>query len=51
VGFWVGKCKNEKLADAYTGWVTLSWIFVEEVAIKSTTINISHMIKWTLEDL
>jgi len=32
LGFWVGKCKNEKLADAYTGWVTLSRIFVEEVA-------------------
>jgi len=33
VGFWVGKCTSgHKLADAHTGWDTLSRIFVEEVA-------------------
>ena len=31
VGFWVGKCKGEKLADAETGWQTVSRIFIEEV--------------------
>ena len=33
VGFWVGNCNNgHKLADAYTGWTTMSRIFIEEVA-------------------
>ena len=33
VGFWVGKCvSGDKLADANTGWGTLSRIFIEEVA-------------------
>jgi len=32
-GFWIGKrTTGHKLADAYTGWGTLSRIFVEEVA-------------------
>ncbi|CAH3193295.1 unnamed protein product [Porites evermanni] len=32
VGFWVGKCvTGHKLSDAYTGWHSLSRIFVEEV--------------------
>ncbi|CAH3129634.1 unnamed protein product [Porites lobata] len=33
VGFWVGNCNNgHKLADAYTGWTTMSRIFIEEVS-------------------
>ena len=33
VGFWVGNCDNgHALADAYTGWTTMSQIFIEEVA-------------------
>ena len=33
VGFWVGNCNNgHALADAYTGWTTMSRIFIEEVA-------------------
>ena len=33
VGFWVGHCNNgHALADAYTGWTTMSRIFIEEVA-------------------
>ena len=33
VGFWVGKCgPGEKFADAYTGWRTMSRVFIEEVA-------------------
>ena len=33
VGFWVGNCNNgHALADAYTGWPTMSRIFIEEVA-------------------
>ena len=32
VGFWVGSCNiGYTLANAYTGWATLSLIFVEEV--------------------
>ena len=32
VGFWVGDCKTgHTLADAYTGWATLSRIFIQEV--------------------
>ncbi|KAL9975812.1 hypothetical protein ACROYT_G013017 [Oculina patagonica] len=32
VGFWVGKCtSSHKIADAYTGWHSISRIFVEEV--------------------
>ncbi|XP_078367939.1 collagen triple helix repeat-containing protein 1-like isoform X7 [Oculina patagonica] len=31
VGFWVGKCTGHKLADAKTGWPTISRIFIEEV--------------------
>ena len=31
VGFWVGKCGSTTSADAYTGWVTMSRIFIEEV--------------------
>ena len=32
VGFWVGKCTTgQKSADAYTGWGTMSRIFIEEV--------------------
>ena len=32
VGFWVGKCvSGHKLADAQTGWHSLSRIFIEEV--------------------
>ena len=32
VGFWVGNCNNgHALADAYTGWTTMSRIFIEEV--------------------
>jgi len=29
--FWVGKCGGETIADAYTGWRTMSRIFIEEV--------------------
>ena len=33
MGFWVGNCNNgHALADAYTGWTTMSRIFIEEVA-------------------
>ena len=33
VGFWVGNCNNgHAVADAYTGWTTMSRIFIEEVA-------------------
>ena len=32
VGFWVGNCNGRKLADAYTGWTTMSRIFIEEVS-------------------
>ena len=33
VGFWVGNCNSgHALADAYTGWTTMSRIFIEEVA-------------------
>ena len=32
VGFWVGNCNNgHALADAHTGWTTMSRIFIEEV--------------------
>ncbi|XP_078368046.1 collagen triple helix repeat-containing protein 1-like [Oculina patagonica] len=32
VGFWVGNCNTgHKNADAYTGWATMSRIFIEEV--------------------
>jgi len=31
VGFWVGRCGSEKSADAYTGWHSMSRIFIEEV--------------------
>ena len=31
VGFWVGSCNNgSKNTDAYTGWTTMSRIFIEE---------------------
>jgi len=30
-GFWVGSCAGEKLADAYTGWKSVSRIYVEEI--------------------
>ena len=33
VGFWVGSCNTgNKNADAYTGWATMSRIFIEEVS-------------------
>ena len=33
VGIWVGNCNNgHALADAYTGWTTMSRIFIQEVA-------------------
>ena len=31
VGFWVGNCEIRKAADAYTGYISVSRIFVEEV--------------------
>ncbi|XP_066019432.1 collagen triple helix repeat-containing protein 1-like [Pocillopora verrucosa] len=31
VGFWVGNCKGYGSADAYTGWNSVSRIYVEEV--------------------
>ena len=31
VGFWVGSCAGVKSADAYTGWNSLSRMYVEEV--------------------
>ena len=31
VGFWVSKCPGHKSADAYTGWNSVSRIYVEEV--------------------
>ena len=31
VGFWVGNCANSGNADAYTGWNSVSRIFIEEV--------------------
>ena len=31
VGFWVGKCVGERSADAYTGWKSVSRIYVEEI--------------------
>jgi len=31
VGFWVGKCAGVKLGDAYTGWNSVSRIYVEEI--------------------
>ena len=31
VGFWVGNCAGHKSADAYTGWNSVSRIYVEEV--------------------
>ena len=31
VGFWVGNCASYKSADAYTGWNSVSRIYVEEV--------------------
>lgn len=31
VGFWVGNCQSVKSADAYTGWNSVSRIYVEEV--------------------
>ncbi|CAH3149222.1 unnamed protein product [Porites evermanni] len=32
VGFWVGKCASRKPGDAYTGWNSVSRIYVEEVS-------------------
>ena len=32
VGFWVGNCPRHGNADAYTGWNSVSRIFVEEVS-------------------
>ena len=31
VGFWVGNCKSYGSADAYTGWNSVSRMFVEEI--------------------
>ena len=31
VGFWVGNCAGYKSADAYTGWNSVSRMYVEEV--------------------
>ncbi|KAM7443627.1 hypothetical protein ABFA07_007700 [Porites harrisoni] len=31
VGFWVGKCAGRKPADAYTGWISVSRMYVEEI--------------------
>ena len=31
VGFWVGNCKGYGSADAYTGWNSVSRMFVEEI--------------------
>ena len=31
VGFWVGNCRGGNAADAYTGWMSYSCIFVEEI--------------------
>ena len=31
VGFWVGNCAGQKSGDAYTGWNSVSRIYVEEV--------------------
>ena len=31
VGFWVGNCAGFRTADAYTGWRSVSRIYVEEV--------------------
>ncbi|KAL9953212.1 hypothetical protein ACROYT_G040591 [Oculina patagonica] len=31
VGFWVADCNGVKAGDAYTGWISVSRIFVEEV--------------------
>ena len=31
VGFWVGNCPGYGNSDAYTGWTSVSRIFVEEV--------------------
>ena len=31
VGFWVGNCTGYGTADAYTGWNSVSRIYVEEV--------------------
>ena len=31
VGFWVGNCAGYGFADAYTGWNSVSRIYVEEV--------------------
>ena len=31
VGFWVGNCESHTPADAYTGYISVSRIFIEEV--------------------
>ena len=31
VGFWVGACVGYRTADAVTGWISVSRIYVEEV--------------------
>ena len=31
VGFWVGNCPSHSPGDAYTGWQSVSRIFIEEV--------------------
>ena len=31
VGFWVGNCRSGSPGDAYTGWQSVSRIFIEEV--------------------
>jgi len=31
VGFWVGNCGNKGDANAHTGWISVSRIFIEEV--------------------
>ena len=31
VGFWVGNCQSHSPGDAYTGYISISRIFIEEV--------------------
>ena len=31
VGFWVGNCQSASPGDAYTGWISVSRLFIEEV--------------------
>ena len=42
VEFWVGNCNNgHALADAYTGWTTMSRIFIEEVVTAQQQTSLS----------